>query len=292
MTDIDVLVIGGAGVDTIVYVPHLPMPYADSHLVSGITSRAGQTGDGVAVGLHALGVRTHHLDVLGDDYEGELVRTLHSRRGVPLTAAASPAGTRRAVNLVAADGRRMSFYDPRGEGPPLPEPLLTGLVAQTRHVHACITDPRVLTELRGVTISTDLHDWDGVEAYHEAYASAADVVFVSTAKLADHEATMRRILTLGRAAVVVATAGARGSFVLHRGDDAVHHVPAVTPPGPVVDSNGAGDAYVAGFLFAWLAGEEPLACARYGAIAGAHACTVPATAVEPIDAPTLRSRLE
>ena len=57
-TDYDVLVLGGAGVDTIVYVPELPLPYADSYMVPAIEMRAGQTGDGVALGLAALGLRT------------------------------------------------------------------------------------------------------------------------------------------------------------------------------------------------------------------------------------------
>src|SRR5687768_15767519 len=82
----DVLVLGGAGVDTVVSVPSLPLPFADSFLVPAIRTRAGQTGDGVALGLHALGLRTTHLDVLGDDPEGALVRDLHARHGVPFTA--------------------------------------------------------------------------------------------------------------------------------------------------------------------------------------------------------------
>src|SRR5690606_9288721 len=40
-TDIDVLVLGGAGVDTIVHVPELPLPFADSHMIRpGIVTRA------------------------------------------------------------------------------------------------------------------------------------------------------------------------------------------------------------------------------------------------------------
>ncbi|MEN3307276.1 MAG: acarbose 7IV-phosphotransferase, partial [Micromonosporaceae bacterium] len=54
-TSVDVLVLGGAGVDTVAYVPELPLPFADSYQVPAIETRAGQTGDGVALGLHALG---------------------------------------------------------------------------------------------------------------------------------------------------------------------------------------------------------------------------------------------
>ncbi|MFF3736409.1 PfkB family carbohydrate kinase [Streptomyces sp. NPDC002566] len=286
--DTDVLVLGGAGVDTIVYVPELPLPYADSYMIgSGIRTRAGQTGDFVAVGLAALGLRTHHLDFLGDDPEGALVRALHRDRGIGLTAVPQPAGTKRAVNLVGPDGRRLSLYDTSRTGPDdrFPPSTLRALAGASRHAHVSITQPcaHALPALReaGVSISTDLHDWDGENPYHEAFAHAADVVFLSASNLTDPEATMRRVAERGRADTVVATAGAEGAYLLADGE--LTRIPAVPPPGPVVDSNGAGDAFAAAFLYGRLTGEPPQRCALYGAVAGAHACTVPATATDAID---------
>jgi hypothetical protein len=48
----------------------------------GIRTRAGRTGDFMSLGLAALGLRTHHLDFLGDDPEGDPVRALHRERGI------------------------------------------------------------------------------------------------------------------------------------------------------------------------------------------------------------------
>ncbi|MFE9423954.1 PfkB family carbohydrate kinase [Kitasatospora sp. NPDC006697] len=293
---IDVLVLGGAGVDTIVPVPELPLPYADSYPVSGVVTRAGQTGDFVALGLTALGLRTHHLDLLGDDHEGELVRRLHERHGIALTAFPLPGGTRRAVNLVGPDGRRLSLYDgsrARDEDR-LPAAAVRELAAASRWAHVAITQPcaAALPGLlaAGVPFSTDLHDWDGENPYHEPFARAADLVFVSTAALVDPERTMRRIAGYGRARAVVATAGAAGSYLLTAADGALHHQPAVAPPEPVVDSNGAGDAFAAGFLYGLLGGAPLARCAEYGAVAGAHACTVPASRVAPLGAAELHAR--
>jgi sugar/nucleoside kinase (ribokinase family) len=58
----------------------------------------------------------------------------------------------------------------------------------------------------------------------------------------------------------------------------------------VVDSNGAGDAFAAGYLFGRLTGEPPRTSALLGAVAGAHACTVPSTRTNPIDRETLLTR--
>lgn len=293
--EIDVLVLGGAGVDIIVYVPELPLPYADSYMIDGgIRPRAGQTGDFVAVGLGALGLRTHHVDFLGDDPEGDLVRALHRERGIALTAIPQPAGTKRAVNLVGPDGRRLSLYDTsRAHADDrFPEDTLRTLAGASRHAHVSITHPctHALPVLReaGLTLSTDLHNWDGENPYHEPFAYTADVVFLSAAALTAPERTMRRIAERGRAEVVVATAGAEGAYLLT--DGKVTHVPPVAPPAPVVDSNGAGDAFAAAFLYGRLAGEPPHRCAVYGAVAGAHACTVPSTETAPIDVTELLRR--
>ncbi|MEU7071707.1 adenosine kinase [Streptomyces narbonensis] len=287
-SEYDVLVLGGAGVDTIVHVPELPLPYADSYMIRpGIETRAGQTGDFVALGLSSLGLRTHHLDMIGDDPYGELVRAFHRDRGIGFTEVPQPGGTKRAVNLVGPDGRRLSLYDDTRsrESDRLPEELVRSLAAVSRHAHVSITYPCAfaLPALRdaGLTISTDLHNWDGENPYHEPFAYGADLVFVSTTALADKEKTMRRILERGRAEAVVATAGAEGAYLLTA--DGLTHVPAVTPHAPVVDSNGAGDAFAAGFLFGRLTGEDLGRCALYGSVAGAYACTVPATAVDAVD---------
>ncbi|MEV6330086.1 adenosine kinase [Streptomyces sp. NPDC051909] len=287
--DIDVLVLGGAGVDTIVYVPELPLPLADSHKIgTGIVTRAGQTGDFVALGLHRLGLRTHHLDLLGADLEGDLVRAFHRDHGIALTDVPQPTGTKRAVNLVGPDGRRLSLYDAtRGrDADRLPPETVRALAARSRHAHVSITQPcaHALPELRaaGVTLSTDLHDWDGRDAYHEPFALAADLVFLSATALDDPERTLRDVLARGRASVAVATDGAAGAYLLTGADEPLTHVPAVAPTAPVVDSNGAGDAFAAGFLHAWLAGAPARTCALHGSIAGAHACTVPSTRAEAI----------
>ncbi|MEV8319941.1 adenosine kinase [Streptomyces sp. NPDC059900] len=283
-TEIDVLVLGGAGVDSIVYVPELPLPYADSYMVPAIGMRAGQTGDFVAMGVQALGLRTHHVDLIGDDHEGDLVRALHRERGIPFTEVPQRGGTKRAVNLVGPDGRRLSLYDNSRslEADRLPPALIESLATVSRHAHVSLTCAFALPTLRakGLTISTDLHNWDGAQTYHEAFAHEADLVFLSATALKDPEQTMRRIAARGRARAVVATAGADGAHLLF--GDELTHVPAVTPPAPVVDSNGAGDAFASGYLFGWLAGEAPHTCARYGAIAGAYACTVPSTRTDVI----------
>lgn len=278
----DVLVVGGSGVDTIVRVDSLPVPLADSVHVSPIEEWPGHTGGNVALGAQALDLKVALLDCIGDDWIGAQVRERLAKGDVEFAPLISPAGTRRAVNLVDAAGRRMSFYDGRDPAElRMPRDHYLPWLRRTRHIHLSIMNfARFLyddIDDLGIPVSTDLHDWDGLADHHQEFALRSDLVFLSAAGAGDRTtALMGEILREGRAETVVATAGADGSYVLTRdGGSTPRHVPATVPPAPVVDTNGAGDAFVCGFLYGRLAGRDVLECARLGAVAGAYACTAP-----------------
>ncbi|MGW6454500.1 carbohydrate kinase family protein [Streptomyces sp. NPDC055078] len=276
----DVLVVGGSGVDTVVRVGSLPVPLADSHGVGPIREAPGRTGGNVALGCRALGLSVTLIDFIGDDWPGRQVRDRLAAGDVAFESLISPAGTRRAVNLVDSSGHRMSFYD--GRDPDelrMPRDFYLPHVRRARHVHlSAVNFARFLLDDIGelcVPVSTDLHDWDGLTDHQREFALRSDLVFLSAAGPGERIASvMREILRDGRAQTVVATAGAGGSYLLTRdGGSTPRPVPAAIPPAPVVDSNGAGDAYVCGFLYGRLAGRGLEECARLGALAGAHACT-------------------
>ncbi|WP_169982411.1 PfkB family carbohydrate kinase [Microbispora sp. H10836] len=287
---LDVLVVGGAGVDTTVYVPRLPLPYADTYAVPPVVDRIGNTGAGVALGCHALGLRVKFVDLIGDDPQGALIRDHLAARGVDFSHAVSEAGTRRSVLLVDSGGRRLSLFDPRVvPGQRMPRDLYLPALRSARHVHVSIVDfaRHVYADIPdGTTVSTDLHDWDGENPHHEDFAYSSDLVFLSAVKLGGRrEEVMRSIAERGRASVVVCTAGAEGCHLLavpEQGRGEIRHFPAQPLPGPVADSNGAGDAFVSGFLYGRLSGLPLEECVRLGAVAGAHACTSEGTHENPI----------
>lgn len=293
----DVLVVGGAGVDTIVRVDALPVPLADSHVVPPIDTVVGHTGSGVALGCHRLGLATRFVDVIGDDHEGRILVDRFAAEGLPFDHVVHESGTRRAVNLVDATGRRMSFYDPRHPYDLAPEPSLWRRhLAGTRHVHASIMPWTVAAledaAVAGATTSTDLHDWDGRNPHHKPFAYAADLVFVSGSRLDGVEDdVVADVLDRGRARLVVVMDGARGSRVTVR-DGGTFAVGAVDLPGrPTVDSNGAGDAYVSAFVRTWLRGGDTRAAARAGTVAGAWACGTEGTHSSLIDDDELSRQL-
>jgi sugar/nucleoside kinase (ribokinase family) len=275
----DVLVVGGSGVDTIVRVERLDVPDRDLLHVGPITDHAAHSGTGYALGFHALGLRTMFLDFLGADPQGDLVRARFRAAGLAFAALPAPAGTPRSVNLVDAGGRRFSFCDGRHPaGLLMPPSFVLPHVERARHVHVSRShfNWELLPELarRGVRTSSDLHAWDGRDPATHPWAFGADVVFLSAASFRDRvPEVLSMILAKGRAGLVVATDGDRGCHVRSRGAARARHHPAVTPPDPVVDSDGAGDAFATAFLRTLLAGGDPDTCALAGLVSGAFACT-------------------
>lgn len=278
MSNYDMLVVGGAGIDTIVRVPDLRLPVADSVHVPPIIDYVAHTGNGVALASHALGLRCKFIDFIGDDAQGEAILRRYKEARLDFSHLVEPSGTRRSVNLVDPQGRRLSLYDGRHpDDLRMQANFYLPYLGPARHAHfsimawvAHLYDDALAS---GATVSTDLHDWDGVNPHHRVFALRSDLVFLSTAALGERrDAVMREVLEQGRALAVIAMAGADGAYLLERGNDTVRQFPCADLGLPVVDTNGAGDSFVAAFLHAWLAGEGVDTAMRQGAIGGAFAC--------------------
>lgn len=273
------MVVGGSGIDSIVHVDELKLPDTDSISVRPIHDYVAHTGNGVALGFHALGRRTKFVDYLGDDRLGRMILDRYASVDLDFSYLPAPAGTPRSVNLVDRAGRRFSFYDGRHpEDLLMPPDFLTPYLDRARHVHLSRShfNRELFAEAhrRDVLISTDLHAWDGVDPKAAPWAFGADFVFMSAAAVQGRAGTvLEEIVSKGRARLAVATDGANGCFVLDRQDsDRVRHFPAVRPELPVIDSNGAGDGFLTAFLHTRFAGGDIAQCVRAGSVSGAFAC--------------------
>lgn len=252
----------------------------------------GSSGAGKALNLARLGCHVTLHAFTGDDGDGRRVRQGLTAVGITLLPAHDPAGTARHVNLMDPAGRRVSIVLSAGSGPDLDLPFLERAIADVDLVFLEIVDhARRLLPLaaqHGTPIWTDLHDYDGSDAYHEDFIAAAEVVLLSDTRIPEPRATMERIAARG-ARLVVTTLGDRGAIALSAGRWL--QVPA-EPVTEIIDTNGAGDAFAAGLLVGeWL--HLPLeASLRLGARVAAASIGSRELAAPSLDLATLLRGLE
>ena len=267
------LVNGPASWNLLVDLDSLPTPGAATMLARGHREGIGGTSAGKAITLAALGVDVELRTVLGEDEEAAAVRAALARPRLHLAEVPARAGrTERHLNLMTADGGRQSIYLE------LPTPLreldadaAAALLVGIDVVVADLADHSrpLLRAARaaGLPLWCDVHDDDGTGAYAREFAESADVLLVSEARLADPAAYLRRHVEAG-CRLAVCTRGAEGALAL---DATGWTEVGPAPVDRVVDSNGAGDAFLAGLLAATLRGLGTAQALAWAGAAGAIA---------------------
>lgn len=262
-----VLVVGPASWNRIVLLDRLPEPVPHTVVATDAWHTVGGTSAGKSLSLAGAGRQVVLSTQLAAGAEGELVRSVLTAAGVRVRA--DPATvTEQHLNLMTPAGERVSIYlahPPAGPDDAERDRAMQELMAGSAVVVLDLgAEPRRLLPTAvaaGRPIWTDLHDYDGRAAFHQPFLEVADAVFMNADATSDPLDLLGRCLRHG-AAFAVCTLGAEGAVALDR-SGRVHRVAAV--PVPVVDTNGAGDAFFAGTLDAHLAGAELPAALAAGA---------------------------
>lgn len=268
-----VLVHGPASWNRLVLLDRLPAPVPHTVFADHSWETVGGTSAGKALGLAALGRPTVLCTQLADDRDGHLLRSLLEQSGIHVRVTPSEV-TERHLNLMTPAGERLSIYlaqpGPSADGVALgaedaggpddlgdPDDAALGEAMAAADVLVLDLSPESrrllpLAQATGRPIWVDLHDYDGRAAFHQPFLEAADAVFLNDDATDDPLGLLRECLRFG-ASFAVCTLGADGAIAL----DATgrrHRVPAVAVP--VLDTNGAGDAFFAGALHAHLDGAD------------------------------------
>ena len=292
-SDIDVVVVGAVGVDTVVYPPHdWTWSSHGEGTLAEVRDVVAHGGGYAARGYAALGYRTAFLGHVGDDEHGRRVRDALGNDGVITDGLVTSGSTAHSVNVMDAAGARRNFYDPRLAGVDPPDDVTTtALLDRARIAHVNIPDwaRHVLTPARerGVTLVVDVQDASGIDDhYRRDFVRAADLIFVSGDRLADPEDYSRGAMASGHAQAVVVGLGSRGCLVVPR-DQPSRLYPAIgTLPDagsgwesrPVLDTNGAGDSLAVGVASALLLdGLDLDAAVRRGLLCARWCCTLRGT---------------
>lgn len=234
-----------------------------------------------------IGLRTTFLGKLGDDELAKTYRRRFEAAGVDASRfKTAPLPNARCLALVTPDAQRTLRTCLAAAMTLAPSDFSPADFRGCRHAHVegyLVFNPAlagaVLDSARsaGCTVSLDLSSFEVVNACRpwllDQFRRGVDVVFANEDEIralfqdsaSDYAALARRLAGLG---VLAAVKVGRDGAWLARGD-ALHRVAPVVVPN-VVDTNGAGDAWAAGFLFGHLRGWPLPACGALASLMGAE----------------------
>lgn len=263
------------------------------HLVMGVVGAESN----VAIGVRRLGVESAWLGRVGDDEFGRLVTTTIRGEGVA-TRAVIDSGAPTAV--IVTERRvpgviRVQYYRAGSAGSHLcVDDLDASLITSASVLHVTGITPALSVTARqavfsavefargaGVTVSFDLNYRSSLWSHDEAapvlgqLARLADIVFAGS----DEAELLVGARSPHEQVAALAAFGPRHAVVKLGRDGAVAQCDGArfdqsAFPTTEVDSVGAGDAFVAGYLARYVAGHPASECLRVGALLGAFAVTV------------------
>lgn len=256
-------VIAGANMETNVPVYGFPLELGTAHYVNTqIIDELGGVAANLGVGLQLLGQSPQIISVVGQDFLGTEVLWRLTEYGIHTDHIRTDwEQSPRTVILVSPEGDRQLLCD-FGKASSYRYPddhLRTALAEADKWVYTSTHDwvryAALTAHNMGKFVATDVHDVIDVDDYHRDFYLAADLIFVSMARLRPSLKDYARHLHEGfGVTTVVAMDGARGAWLVpDAADPQAQHFPAERIAG-VVDTVGAGDALAAGFCAAMSAG--------------------------------------
>jgi sugar/nucleoside kinase (ribokinase family) len=278
-----IVVVGDAALDVIAR-HDKPLPHGGDARAK-IRFTGGGSGANTALWLRSLEAETTLVARIGDDPGGRLIKAELEAAGVRCAFAVDPeAPTCCVVVMVDGSGQRSMLADRGANQRFAPEDVTAEALAGASHLHLSgyvLLDPPsraaglaslAAAKEAGLTTSVDpqaaAHITDRAAFLDDV--RGVDLLLPNTEELvaltgSADPASAKELL--GAVGAVVVTAGLNGASWVDAGG--VTSVPAIEAE--CVDSTGAGDAFDAGVLTGWLAGESTVDILRHGTRLGALA---------------------
>ena len=271
-TEPTIWIVGPCALDVVLYVDKFP---DSGHFTQPreVVRRVGGSPANVAVALASAGVKTSLVTAMGSDEVGEQLR--ERLRAVPfdsLVVNESDGESNQVLVIVEPDGERTIVGLSGGN---LGEINLVGqdLSAEDTVVfvnwHPSFADDLEYAMKNGCTTFV------GLGAIQDTTVSA-DYAFGS---LSDLPKGYEAVAPLDRFSKIVITRGAKGS-TLYSAEGEIHQ--DAIPAPQVIDTTGAGDAFLAGFLVEYAQGDK---VGARGLAAGAHWASIMVGLKESIPLP-------
>ncbi|MFX1535153.1 MAG: carbohydrate kinase family protein [Promethearchaeota archaeon] len=280
--EIDILGLGEIVIDLLLKIPHFPSPDEKLYVLNSEKQAGGVTAN-FCVGVARQELRVAFIGAVGNDEEGEYLRKTLQKEGVNDTYLLTLESKATPVNIVMVtnEGERAILQSEHMRLTLPPAEFITPKIIQkARHLH--LTAINFSTALKavkiakkyGLTISLDLES-QVVEEYFNELPKLLNYVdfllpnkggaFAFTQVENNPQKASLKLLDYGPK-VIIMTLGAEGVLLTTREDQRLF--PAFIVEN-VVDTTGAGDAFNAGFITAFLKGCQLEECIKRGQVTAA-----------------------
>jgi sugar/nucleoside kinase (ribokinase family) len=286
--------IGSCGIDYFAIVPRLLGPDEKINADRLEIHAGGVTGNNLTQ-VARLGASAGWLGLIGDDESGRLISKAFADDGLDLSGIEIIKGQQSTFTWIPVDaqGERCIYMFPNVNGKLSAEQVRSRFAPQIRnakHFHTEASQLPLPPILAGMQVAREagvrvLFDLDVAPSYFAQAKLGDEKDLIAALQLVDvlkpckaaareitgetdYERIARKLLALGPKVVAV-TMGAEGSLIAGAGG--VTHVPAFKVD--VVDSTGAGDAFMGGLSYGLLQGWDPPRVALFANACAAICCT-------------------
>jgi sugar/nucleoside kinase (ribokinase family) len=284
---LDIAIAGETNLDLILYGLPQQMPTERELLGSGFNLTLGGSSSILAHNLSLLGARVGFTSQVGSDEMGEIAIARLSEAGIDTSHIVRKPAAGTGVTILLPHGRERHILTYPGV---MAEMTVADLdlsyLTSARHFHLSSLFlqtalhpglPELFDHLRqaGLTLSLDTNDdpsnhWSGVL---HPLLDKIDLLLPNEdelKKIAGQPTLEEALDALApRIPLIVVKCGARGALVQHRTRHGIQRdwvAPVLVDP---IDTIGAGDSFNAGFLRAYLNGDDPLRAAAFANLTGA-----------------------
>lgn len=249
-----IFVLGGVSMDTIIHLDKLPNEVSDNLFAKKQFKTIGSTGIGKAIPLSSLGFDVVFHGLIGNDEDGKNIQKEIAKTNIKFLYDVDPKGTETHTNLMDSDGNRISIYTNSCSLEPdiNKEAIIEEIKSSDVIIMNIINYTRELIPIvkqYHKPLWIDIHDYDEGNQYHQDYIDAADFLFLSKDKLINADAFAKKMLEQKKQLVAI-TDGKNGAALYYPdGHVIIQHAKLSNH---VVDTNGAGDHFMSGYLFGYL----------------------------------------
>ncbi|MEL6406381.1 MAG: carbohydrate kinase family protein [Chloroflexota bacterium] len=266
-----ILVAGLINIETTIKMDGFPIDYQPvRYPFHGVNTTVSGVGFNVAKALTTLGHEVRFASLVGDDYAGQLMRTVLEENGIASDYVLSVLdATPQSAILYDESGQRMINTDLKNIQEttyPLDKLDLADIELA---VLANINFSRAMLPIVkavGIPIASDVHVIRSLDdEYNRDYIAQADILFMSDSGLpVTPEAWVKSLWEHHQTAVIGVGLGEKGALIANYTDRSIRRHPAKQLR-PIVSTVGSGDALFSAFVHGYLT-EQDLSVAMQKAI--------------------------